>query len=157
LCGWCSLTIRGSDGLPISSRAVNVAWFGKEILFCGERSVKLLKSGAVAVITGHSKGDSDGSQSYLKLCQPIGICVEFDRNIHVTDSGSGAFKLINRRLTGIAEFHGKLQVLVKAFNIHSKKAQLENHRSRLMKQLLWWMRCWNTEGKRTTVHGKRNH
>jgi len=70
------------------------------------------------VIAGHSKGDSDGSQSYLKLCQPIGICVEFDRNIYVTD----AVKLINRPLTGIADFLGKSQVLVKAFNIHFRKS-----------------------------------
>ena len=67
--------IRGSDGLPISSREVNVAWFGKDILFCEEHSVKLFKSGAVAVIAGHSKGDSDGSQSHSKLSHPIGICV----------------------------------------------------------------------------------
>ncbi|PFX20780.1 hypothetical protein AWC38_SpisGene14752 [Stylophora pistillata] len=116
--------VRGSDGLPISSQAVNVAWFRKDILFCEEhsvKSVKLFESGAVAVIAGHSKGDSDGSQSLSKLCQSIGICVEFDRNIYVTDSPSGAVKLINRPLTGIAEFLGKLQVLVKAFHIHAKK------------------------------------
>jgi len=46
---------------------------------------------------------------------------EFDRNIYITHSGSGMVKLINRLLTGIAEFLGKLQVLVKAFDIHSKK------------------------------------
>ena len=81
------------------------------------------------MIAGHSKGDSDGSQSHSKLCQPIGICVEFDRNIYVTDSGSGAIKLISRPLTGIAEFLGKLQVLVKAFNIHSKKSAVRETRS----------------------------
>ena len=81
------------------------------------------------MIAGHSKGDSDGSQSHSKLCQPIRICVEFDRNIYVTDSGSGAVKLINRPLTGIAEFLGKLQVLVKAFNIHSKKSAVSETRS----------------------------
>lgn len=88
--------IKGSDGLPISSQAVNVAWFGKDILFCEEHSVKFFESGAVAVIAGHSKGNSDGSQSHSKLCQPIGICIDFDRNIYVTDSGSGTVKLINR-------------------------------------------------------------
>ena len=92
--------VKGRDGLPISSQAVNVAWFGKDILFCEEHSVKLFESGAVAVIAGHSKGDSDRSQSHSKLCQPIGICVEFNRNIYVTDSGSGTVKLINRPLTG---------------------------------------------------------
>ena len=61
--------VRGSDGLPISSRAVNVAWLGKDILFCEEHSVELFESGTVVVIVGHSKGDGEGSQS------PIGICV----------------------------------------------------------------------------------
>ena len=51
-------------------------------MFCEEHSVKLFESGAVAVIAGHSKGDSDGSQSHSKLCEPVGICVEFDRNIY---------------------------------------------------------------------------
>jgi len=131
---------------------VNVAWFGKAILFCEEHSIKLFQSGTDVVIAGHSKGDSDCSQSHSKPCQPIGICVEFYPDIYVTDSGSGAVKLINRPLTRIAESLGKLQVLVKAFNIHSKKTQLENHRSRLMKQLLWWMRCWS---KRSIAHGKQ--
>ena len=72
------------------------------------------------MIAGHSEGDSDGSQSHSKLCQPIGICVEFDRS---------AVKLINRPLTGIAEFLGKLQVLVKAFNIHSKKSAVRETQS----------------------------
>jgi len=91
---------------------VNVSWFGKDILFCEEHSIKLFQSGTDVVIAGHSKGDSDGSQSYSKPCQPIGICVEFDPDVYVTDSGSGAVKLINRPLTGITEFLAKLQVLV---------------------------------------------
>lgn len=28
--------VKGSDGQPISSQAVNIAWFGKDILFCKE-------------------------------------------------------------------------------------------------------------------------
>lgn len=82
--------VRRSDGLPISSRAVNIAWLGKDILFCEEHSVKLFEPETVVVIAGQGKGDSDGSQSHLKLSQPLGICVEFDRNIYVADSGSDA-------------------------------------------------------------------
>ena len=90
-------------------------------MFCEEHSVKLVESGRITVIAGNSKGDIDGSQSHSKLCQPVGICVEFDRNIYVANCGSGAVKIINRPLVGIAEFLRKLQILVKAFNIHSKK------------------------------------
>lgn len=82
--------VRRSDGLPISSRAVNIAWLGKDILFCEEHSVKLFEPETVVVIAGQGKGDSDGSQSHLKLSQPLGICVQFDRNIYVADSGSDA-------------------------------------------------------------------
>lgn len=120
--------VRRSDGLPISSRAVNIAWLGKDILFCEEHSVKLFEPETVVVIAGQGKGDSDGSQSHLKLSQPLGICVQFDRNIYVADSGSDAVKLINKPLTRIAEFLGKLQVLVKAFNILIKKSTVRGPR-----------------------------
>ena len=50
----------------------------------------------------------------------------------------------NRPLTGIAEFLGNCyKSWWKLLTFIPKKAQLENHRSRLMKQLLWWMRCWS--------------
>ena len=78
------------------------------------------------MIAGSSKGDCDGSQTHSKLCQPVGICVEFNRNIYVADSGSGSIKLINRPLAGIAKFLGKLQVLVKAFNVHSKRSKVQH-------------------------------
>lgn len=115
--------LRDTEGQAISSQAVNVAWIGNDILFCEHHSVKLFKSGAVAVIAGSSQGDCDGSQMHSKLCQPVGICVEFNRNIFIADSGSGSIKLINRPLRGIAEFLGKLQILVKAFNIHSRRSK----------------------------------
>lgn len=114
--------VRDLDGQAISSQAVNVTRIGKDILFCEDHSVKIFQSGVVDVIAGNGKGDSDGSQTHSKLCQPIGICVEFDRNIYVADSGCGAIKLVNRPLAGIAEFLGKLQVLVTAFSIHSKRS-----------------------------------
>ena len=63
---------------------MNVAWFGKDILFCEEHSIKLFQSGTAVVIAGHSKGGSDGLQSHSKPCQKIGICVEFDPDIYVT-------------------------------------------------------------------------
>ena len=114
--------VRDLNGQAISSQAVNVTWIGKDILFCEDHSVKIFKSGAVDVIAWNGKGDSDGSQTHSKLCQPIVICVEFDRNIYVVDSGCGAIKPVNRPLAGIAEFLGKLQVLVTAFNMHSKRS-----------------------------------
>ena len=114
--------ITGKDGLHISSKAVNVSWLEKDILLCEEHSVKLFQLDRLTIIAGQGQGDTDGMQSHSKLCQQIGICVEFNHNIYVADSGSGAVKIINRPLRGIYEFLGKLQMLVKAFNIHSKKS-----------------------------------
>ena len=92
------------------------------------------------MIAGNGKGDNDGLQTHSKLWQPSGICVEFDRNIYVADSGCGTIKLVNRPLAGIAEFLEKLQVLVTAFNIHSKRAQKESLKTQLEKQLGWLMK-----------------
>jgi len=62
------------------------------------------------------------------LCQPVGICTEFSRNIYVADSGSGPIKLINIPLHGIVEFLSNLQTLLTAFHIHAKgKSLLTTH------------------------------
>ena len=49
--------ITGKDGLPISSKAVNVSWLGKDILFCKEHSVKLFQLDHLTIIAG--QGDTD--------------------------------------------------------------------------------------------------
>ena len=48
----------------------------------------------------------------------LAVCA--DGVLHVFVQSQGV-KLTNKPLTGIAEFLGKFQVLVKAFNIHSRK------------------------------------
>ena len=77
----------------------------------------------VSVISGSvSLGDSDGSAP--KLCQLLGVCVGFDRNMYLTDVGSGSIRLVNRRMKGMPEFLQNLQMLVRAFDIHSRKNPL---------------------------------
>ena len=72
--------------------------------------------------------DVDGPAAHSKLCQPVGICVEFNRNIYVADSGSGSVKMINRPLQGIVDFLSNLQTLLLAFNIHPKgKSEMGSH------------------------------
>ena len=66
--------------------------------------------------------------SHSLLCQPVGICTEFSRNIYVADSGSGSIKLINRPLHSMVEFLSNLQTLLTAFHIHAKgKSLLTTH------------------------------
>ena len=74
-----------------------------------------------------SQGDSDGSAPIL--CQPLGIhvCVEFDWNMYFTDVGSGATVL--SFLTGPRKEWSNslvknLQILIRAFHIHSRKSPL---------------------------------
>ena len=61
--------------------------------------MKQFDSGVVSVIAGCKKGDQDGMDS--KLCQPVGICAEYERNLYIADAGSGSVKLINKPLNGI--------------------------------------------------------
>ena len=84
----------------------------------------MINSGVVSMISGSvSPGDSDGSAP--NLCQPPGICVEFDRNMYLTDVGSGSIKLVNRPTKGMAEFlQNQLQMPDRAFDIHSRKGPL---------------------------------
>lgn len=67
---------------------------------------------------------SDSYGSAPKLCQPLSISVELNRNMYLTDSGSGSVKLISRPLKGMAKFLQNLQTLVRAFDIHSRNTQL---------------------------------
>ena len=65
--------INGSNGFPVSSNAMNVAFLCDDIVFCEGHCVKMINSGVVSVISGSvSPCDSDGSAP--KLCQPLGMC-----------------------------------------------------------------------------------
>ena len=79
------------------------------------------------ISAGNLEGDVDGPASHSLLCQPVGICTEFSKNIYFADSGSGSIKLINRPLHGlhgIVEFLSNLQTLLTAFHIHAKDKSL---------------------------------
>jgi len=67
--------VRGSDGpLSISSRAVNVAWLGK-CFAKGTPLSSLNLDEAAAVIAGHSKGDSDGSNHNQNCVNQLGFAL----------------------------------------------------------------------------------
>jgi len=111
----------GPDMSPLSLKATSLIWLENSIVYCEGHCVKLYDNDVVSVISGgNEKGDVDGQALHSKLCQPVGICVEFDRNIYITDCGSGSIKMINRPLQGIVDFLSNLGTLLRAFNIHSK-------------------------------------
>ena len=111
-----------TNGLsPISYKATSVPWLERGLVCCERYCIKLYDDNIVSVISGGNlKGDVDGPASHLLLCQPVGICTEFSRNIYIADSGSGSIKLTNRPLHGIVEFLSNLQTLLTAFHIHAK-------------------------------------
>ena len=119
----------GSNMSPASLKATSVSWLGKSLVYCQDHCIKLFDNDIVSVISGgNGKGDVDGPAAHSKLCQPVGICVEFNRNIYVADSGSGSVKMINRPLQGIVDFLSNLQTLLLAFNIHPKgKSEMGSH------------------------------
>ena len=117
----------GSNMSPASLKATSVSWLGKSLVYCEDHCIKRFDNDIVSVISGgNGKGDVDGPAAHSKLCQPVGICVEFNRNIYVADSGS--VKMINRPLQGIVGFLSNLQTLLLAFNINPKaKSEIGLH------------------------------
>ncbi len=75
-----------SDMVPVSSNTTNMAFITENVLFCEGHCVKMFGSGKVSIISGSvdAEGDADGSAA--KLCQPLGICVEFDHNMYTANS-----------------------------------------------------------------------
>ena len=76
----------------------------------------------VTVIAGSGmEGNCNGRTKDASFSQPMGICVELDRNcnIFVTDAQTGSVKLITT-IKGTAEFLKHLGMLYKAFSVHQK-------------------------------------
>ena len=74
----------------------------------------------VTVIAGSGmEGNCNGRAKDASFSQPMGICVELDRNIFVTDAQTGSVKLITT-IKGTAEFLKHLGMLYKAFSVHQK-------------------------------------
>ena len=74
----------------------------------------------VTVIAGSGmEGNCNGRTKDASFSQPMGICVDLDRNILVTDAQTGSVKLITT-IKGTAEFLKHLGVLYKAFSVHQK-------------------------------------
>ena len=78
---------------------------------CGEEAV---------VIAGTGKeGNSNGKGDQASFAQPMGICVELDKNMFITDAQTGSVKLITS-INGIVKYLSHLGLLYKAFSVHIK-------------------------------------
>ena len=78
---------------------------------CGEEAV---------VIAGTGKeGNSNGKGAQATFAQPMGICLEHEKNIFITDAQTGSVKLITS-IKGIVKYLSHLALLYKAFSVHMK-------------------------------------
>ena len=79
----------------------------------------------VTVIAGSgSEGNGNGKADKSTFRQPMGICVECQKTIYVTDAQAGAIKLITT-VKGTVEFLRHLGLLYKAFSIHLKHKKVK--------------------------------
>ncbi|CAB4022347.1 Hypothetical predicted protein, partial [Paramuricea clavata] len=79
------------------------------------------------VIAGTGKeGNLNGKADKVSFAQPMGICVELDKNIFITDAQTGLVKLITS-ITGIVKFFSHLGLLYKAFSVHMKHQTVPKH------------------------------
>ena len=99
----------------------HVTAYRNGIIYTEGRQIKVKIPGEeVTVIAGSGmEGNCNGRAKDASFSQPMGICVELDRNIFVTDAQAGSVKLITT-IKGTAEFLKHLGMLYKAFSIHQK-------------------------------------
>ena len=103
--GICQLKIDGGgpaqvilqNGTLSLITAHGIAPFQEGLLFPdpGSHQIKLLMEGQISIIAGSGEEENaDGSPRHSSFCQPMGITVEYDKNIYVTDPHAGTLKLM---------------------------------------------------------------
>ena len=99
-----------------------IAPYGKGIAMVGikGRKIKSVVDGNIHMVAGSGvEGNANGKAESASFSQPFGICVEWDKNIFVTDSQTGSVKVITT-IKGIIHFLRHLGVLYSAFSVHLK-------------------------------------
>ena len=111
------------NGTVHCSESSHVAPYRNGILFVDTEDHQIkakFPSEDVIVIAGSRKeGNSNGKAEDACFSQPMGICVECDKNIFVTHAQTGSVKLITT-IKGMVEFLRHLGLLYKAFSVHLK-------------------------------------
>lgn len=85
----------------------------------GRRQIKKVSSnGTIQIIAGSGEeGNNDGTRA--SFSQPMGICVENEKNIFITDAQVGAVKLI-ADVGCVVKFLENLGKLYQSFSVHQK-------------------------------------
>jgi hypothetical protein len=80
-------------------------------------------------------GNATGSDAYSSFDQPVGIAVENDTNIYITDAKYGSIKLVTT-ISGTINFLIYLQKIYAAFSVHSKNDTVVRQSLETCKELL---------------------
>lgn len=111
------------NGTVECSESAHVASYLDGIVYADTGSLQIkskIRGGESIVIAGTGKeGNSNGKGDQASFAQPMGICVELNKNIFVTDTQTGSVKLITS-IKGIVKFLSHLGLLYKAFSVHMK-------------------------------------
>lgn len=92
-----------------------------------DRTVKRYYRGEVQVLAGTGQeGNDSGPSENAKFSQPMGLCIENECNIFITDAQCGAVKLITTVKHSI-EFLRHLRLLYAAFSVHMKHTKVPKH------------------------------
>ena len=116
-------TVIVQNGTVECSESAHVASYLAGIVYVdiGSLQIKTKIYGEEAVvIAGTGKeGNSNGKGDQATFAQPMGICVEHEKNIFITDAQTGSVKLVTS-IKGIVKYLGHLGLLYKAFSVHMK-------------------------------------
>ncbi len=116
--------IIANDSLEISAGIAAIDHPVYDAVFCDPSSHTISgldSNGNTHVIAGiqGEEGNNDGRALLSKFGQPMGICIENNKNLFVTDAQTGCIKLITS-LSGTVSFLDHLGLLYKSFNVHFK-------------------------------------
>ncbi len=118
-----------SNSTQECSKCSHIAPYRNGIIFVdvGNRCIKVKNPDAQSVLIAGSgkEGNTNGLAKHASFAQPMGICVENDTNIFITDAQAGTLKIITT-INGMREFLQHLGLLYKAFSVHMKLQPVEN-------------------------------
>ncbi len=111
------------NGTEHCSECAGIATYLNGVLFCdsGSFQVKYLHhDGHVELIAGNGQeGNKEGRAEKSSFGQLMGVCIENEKNVFITDSQTGCIKLITT-IAGTVRFLQELGKLYMAFSVHLK-------------------------------------
>lgn len=107
-------TVITENGTVECSESTYMALYLAGIVYLGIGSLqiktKICGEEAVVIAGTGKEGNSNGKGDQATFAQPVGICVEHDKNTFITDAQTGSVKLI-ASIKSIVKYLGHLGIL----------------------------------------------